>query len=290
VKAPPLWLIFWLALPIPCAFAADVGTFSIVEGPARVLRDTTWYKLAPGARFREGDIVAAAGPGQVQVELVAGGTFNLGAPGSLFAAAVPVAADKLTGPIELWLPEGWLKLAASAPAAGIRVQLESVTVNVAEAVVVIHAKPGATELFVESGTARLADAGTGKSKPVAAITDLKTGDYVAQSAERPLRYETRPPAAFVTSVPRYMIDALPAFAAKYKSSKVQLVADQEITYAEAEPWLAGPYRKTFLKRFQPRLKDREFRAAVEAQIARYPEWDRILHPEKYVRKVPAEAK
>ncbi len=56
------------------------------------------------------------------------------------------------------------------------------------------------------------------------------------------------------------------------------------------PGLPGPYRKLFLKRFQPRLKDREFRAAVEAHIARYPEWDRVLHPEKYLPKVPAEAK
>lgn len=288
MKVPSLWLILWLALPVPCAIAADAGTYSIVEGSARVLRDTTWYKLVPGARFREGDIVAA-GSGQIQVELVMGGIFNLGAPGTVFAAAVPIAADKLTGPVELALPEGWLKLAASAPAAGFRVLLDGSFVNASEAVVVMHAKPDAMEVFVESGTAKLTDAGTGKAKPAAA-TDLKAGDYVAQSAERPLRYEPRPPAAFVTSVPRYMIDALPIFAPKYKSSKVQLVADQEISYAEAEPWLAGPYRKTFLKRFQPRLKDHEFRAAVEAHIARYPEWDRALHPEKYVRKVPAEAK
>jgi hypothetical protein len=110
---------------------------------------------------------------------------------------------------------------------------------------------------------------------------------VAQSTERPLRIERRAPAA---------CDGGPAandrraLAGTYKSARVQLVPGLEITYAEAEPWLSGPYRKVFLKRFQPRLKDREFRAAVEARIARYPEWDRILHPEKYLPKVPAEAK
>jgi hypothetical protein len=108
--------------------------------------------------------------------------------------------------------------------------------------------------------------------------------------DRPLRFERRAPAAFVTAVPRHQIDALPALAAKYKSAKVQLVPGLEITYAEAEPWLSGPYRKLFVKRFQPRLKDPEFRAAVETRITRYPEWDRILHPEKYMPKVPAEAK
>ena len=68
------------------------------------------------------------------------------------------------------------------------------------------------------------------------------------------------------------------------------MAEQEVTYAEAEPWLAGPYRRIVPEAFQPRLKDREFRAAVEAHIARYPEWDRILHPEKYLPKAPAKAK
>lgn len=289
MKVSPLWLALWLALPVPYAYAADAGIVSIVEGPCRVLRDTTWYKLVPGARFLQGDILVATGPGQVQVELFAGGAFNLGAPGTLFAAAVPIAADKLTGLVELSLPEGWLKLAANAPPAGFQVQMDSISLNATEAVVVMHAAPKGMELFVESGAAKLTDAETGKGKS-AAVTDLKTGDYAARSAERPLNIERRAPATFVTAIPRYLIDALPALAAKYKAAKVQLVPQQEVTYAEAEPWLSGPYRKLFLKRFQSRLKDREFRAGVEAHIARYPEWDRVLHPEKYRPKVPVEAK
>jgi hypothetical protein len=289
VKSHPLVLVLLLALAAPCAWAADAGIFSIVEGSAHLLRDTTWYKLVPGAHLGEGDIVVATGTGQVQVELVTGGTFNLGSPGTFFAAAAPVVADKITGPVELWLPEGWLKLAANAPGTGFRVLLVSNIVNAAEAVIVMHAKSDAMELFMESGTAKLADAGTDKARPTVA-TDLKAGDYVTQSPDRPLRYESRAPAAFVATVPRHMIDALPTFAAKFKTAKVQLVPEREVSFAEAEPWLMGPYRKTFLKRFEPRLKDREFRAAVEAQIARYPEWDRILHPEKYRRKVPIEAK
>jgi len=254
-----------------------------------MLRDTTWYKLVPGTRFQEGDILVAAGTGQIQVELFAGGTFNLGAPATLFAAAVPITGDKLTGLVDLSLTEGWLKLAANAPAAGYRVQLDPASVDAKEAVVVMHSTPGAMEVFVESGGVRLGDSGTGKPKSAAA-TDLKAGDYASQSAERPLRIEPRAPPTFVAALPRHMIDALPAFAAKYKAARVQLVPGQQITYAEAEPWLSGPYRKLFLKRFQPRLKDPEFRTAVDAHIARYPEWDRVLHPEKYLPKTPVQAK
>ncbi len=55
----------------------------------------------------------------------------------------------------------------------------------------------------------------------------------------------------------------------------------EVTLAEAQPWLDGPYRKAFLRRFAPRLRDPAFRAGVEARLAAYPEWDRTLHPERY---------
>jgi hypothetical protein len=289
VKFSPFWLVLWLALPVPCAYAADAGIVSIADGPCRLLRDTTWYKLVPGARLREGDILVAAGTGQIQVELATGGAFNLGAPGTLFAVAVPMSGDKLTGPVELSLTEGWLKLSANAPPAGFRVQVDPTSIEAIEAVVVMHAASSAMEVFVESGAAKIVDAGTPKGR-TSVGTELKGGDYATQSTERPLRLERRAPAAFVTAVPRQMIDALPALAAKYKSAKVQLVPGLEITYAEAEPWLSGPYRKLFLKRFQPRLKDREFRAAVEARLAHYPEWDRVLHPEKYQPKAPAEAK
>jgi hypothetical protein len=289
VKVTLLCLALWLALPVPYAHAADVGIFTLVEGPCRVLRDTTWYKLVPGARLREGDILVAAGSGQIQVELFAGGTFNLAAPGTLFGAAVPMSGDKLAGVVDLSLESGWLKLAANAAPAGVRVKLDPAFLSTMDGVVVMHATRGAMELYVESGVARLTDSDTGKSKSSAA-TDLKAGDFASQSAERPLTLERRPPPAFVAAIPRHLTDALPALAPKYKSVKVQLVPEQEVTYAEAEPWLSGPYRKLFLKRFQPRLKDREFRAGVESRIARYPEWDRILHPEKYLPKVPVEAK
>jgi hypothetical protein len=289
VKVAQLCLALCLALPVSCAYAADVGIFTIVEGTARVLRDTTWYKLVPGARFREGDILVATVSGQIQVELFAGGAFNLGAPGTLFVAAVPMAGDKLTGLVDMSLEGGWLKLAANAAPAGVRMKLDPVSFSATEAVVVMHATRGAMELYVESGAARLTDSETGKSKSPAA-TDLKAGDFASQSSERPRTLERRAPPAFVAAIPRHLTDALPALAAKYKAVKVQLVPEQEVTYAEAEPWLSGPYRKLFLKRFQSRLKDREFRAGVEARIARYPEWDRILHPEKYLPKVPVETK
>jgi hypothetical protein len=287
MKAALLCLTIWLALPMAPAHAADAGTVTIVEGTARVLRDTTWYKLVPGARIREGDIVEAAGTAQVQAELYAGGTFNLGGPAAVYAAALPFAGDKPSGVLEFALAAGWLKLVANAPA-GIRVQSGPAALVVADAIVVLRAQRDAVELFVESGAAKILE--TGAAAKGAAPVEARAGEYWAQAGDRPLRSERRAPPSFVAAMPRHLLDPLPVLAPRFKAAKLQLDAEQPISYAEAEPWLAGPYRKAFLKRFAPRLRDREFRAAVEAHIARYPEWDPILHPEKYQPKVPAAPK
>ena len=277
--------MFSLVLASPGAHAADAGIVSIVEGQARVLRDTTWYKLAPGARFQEGDILTAKGAGQIQVELTTGGAFNIGLPATMFAVAVPAAGDKGAGPVDVALADGWLKFAATAPSGGIRVQFETASLLAKDGIVVIRAQPGTAELFVESGSASLAEVASRGGKP-ATSTEVKSGEFASVSAERQFRVERRAPATFVAAIPRHLIDPLPALSAKYKAAKIPLVAEREITFAEAEPWLAGPYRKLFLKRFQPRLKDPAFRAEVEARISRFPEWDHVLHPERVLAQSP----
>ncbi len=278
VKFGFLWLALYLALPLASAQATDGGIVTIVDGRSRLLRDTTWYKVVPGSRVRQGDIVEAIDAAQVQIEFLAGGTVYLGGPGALFVVALPIAGDKLTGTIDLDLARGWLKLVARAPTAGARVEFSGVVLSATEAIAVIHATPESSEFFMESGAARTAvfDAG---GKPGPAL-DATAGEYRGRTGDRPFRVERHAPQPFVTSMPRAFEDPLPTLAGRYKSPAT-LVAEREIAYAEAEPWLAGPYRRIFLKQFAPRLRDREFRAAVDVHIARYPEWDRILHPEKY---------
>jgi hypothetical protein len=84
-------------------------------------------------------------------------------------------------------------------------------------------------------------------------------------------------------MPRHFIDPVYVLAAKLKSPPV-LSVDHEITYAEAEPWLAGRDRAVFERRFTSRLRDPAFRSAVMPNAARYPTWDRILNPQKYEPK------
>ena len=134
-------------------------------------------------------------------------------------------------------------------------------------------------MFVESGSARIVE--TSRTGRDGLAHDAKSGEYWSRDGDKPMVSERRAPVKFVASMPRHLIERLASLSAKFKGKKTPLPVDREITLAEADPWLAGPYRRTFARRFAGRLADPTFRKAVEANVAAYPEWDRILHPEKY---------
>jgi hypothetical protein len=161
----------------------------------------------------------------------------------------------------------------------MRIRTSSAMVSVADATVVTHQDGKLFEMFVESGSARIAD--TSRAGREGAVHDAKSGEYWSREADKPFVTERRAPAKFVAAMPRHLIDRLASLAAKFKGKRTSLSVDREITLPEADPWLAGPYRRTFARRLNGRLADPTFRKAVEANIAAYPEFDRILHPEKY---------
>lgn len=270
------WPLLCCALAAGAAnAAAEIGVVTLVEGGASVLRGATWYKLAAGVRVEDGDIVAAQDRAQVQVEAAGGSAFNLVGPGTLYFAPVP-----RTGPLQVAFPRGWLKAAIGPP--GLRLDMAVFDATTADAIVVAHAQPAAAELFVEAGGARLADAGPRAGD--ASARDAKRGEHWSKAAGAAFVTVPRAPKPFVDAMPRHFVDPLPALASKVAGSRPALVVDHEVTYAEAEPWLAGRDRALFEKRSAGRLRDPAFRKAVEPHVARYPAWDRILHPEKYAPK------
>ena len=270
-------LAVMLTLVAPAAVAADASVVTIADGSARVLRGTVWYKLAPGALFQEGDVIDAGERTTVQVELASGGTLNLVGPGALYGALVPAAGAR--DPVEFGMERGWLKFAVAAPGGGARVRTALAGVSANDAIMIVHHDGKLFELFVETGGARLSEAGRGGRE--GPPNEVKAGEYWSRDGDKPFTSERRAPVKFVASMPRPQIDKLVPLAAKFKGKKPALVVDREITLAEADPWLAGPYRRTFARRLTGRLADPSFRKAVEANIAAYPDFDRILHPEKY---------
>ena len=56
-------------LPAPSRTQPIGGIYTVVDGDVRVLRGTLWYRLEPGARAENGDVVDAGEHAQVQLEL-----------------------------------------------------------------------------------------------------------------------------------------------------------------------------------------------------------------------------
>jgi hypothetical protein len=265
---------FFLASAL--CYGADVGVVTILDGNARVLRGVSWYRLVEGARVQDGDIIDAEDRAQVQVELVAGPIVNFAGPAEVLAAGAGSREGKQPAPAEMYLTHGWLKLAVKAPGVALRVRSAAGTIAASDAIAVMHAEAEAVETFVESGSAKLIE--PGKAGTDGTAHEVKGGDFAIRATDRPFATAGAAPQKFVAAMPRHFRDPLPARAAQYQVARVQLVADRPINYAEAEPWLAGPYRRVFLKRFQPRLGDAEFRGLVVAKLQAYPEWHAALGP------------
>jgi hypothetical protein len=256
-------------------YGAEVGVVTIVDGGARVLRGVTWYKLVEGARVQDGDLIDAADRAQVQVELASGPIVNFVGPTGLLAVAAGAHGAK-TVPAEVYLPRGWAKVAVSQAAAPLRVRTGSGTLSASESVAVVHADGDAIEVFVETGNAKLLEPGRGSGD--GAPHDVRSGEFALHAPDRPFATAGAAPQKFVAALPRHFRDPLPARASQYSVVRVQLAADRPISYAEAEPWLTGPYRRLFIRRLQPRLADPDFRTAATAKPQAYPEWQATLAP------------
>ena len=261
-------------LSTPLCHAAETGVVTVLDGSARLLRGSTWYKLAEGVRVQDGDVIEAAERAQVQLEVATGDVLNAAGPASLMLAGIGAREGKQQGAAEFYLPQGWVKLAAKPSGPALRLRTPLGVVEGGEAVAVVRASASALEIFVESGTARVNDGRSGEASGL----EVRGGDFVGRSADRPFTVAGVAPQAFVGAMPRYFMSSLPSRSDYFRTTRVELAVDRPITYAEAEPWLNGPYRRGFIKRLQPRLADQAFRTAAMASGQSYPEWSAQLVP------------
>lgn len=274
---------FLFLLTVPC-FGAETSTVTLLFGQPKLLRGTTWFNLKEGVRLRDGDVIDLPQSGQLQLEFSDGGAVSVIGPGALYIAAASARDAKQPGSAEILLTRGWLKFTTKPPGPRLRVRTGLGTLAAADAAAVIHAGD-AFEVFVETGTGRLSDVG----KLELAGGEVKAGGFASRAAGKPVTTERRPPATFVAALPRDFMDPLPVLAARFASAKVDPVADHEATFAEAQPWLTGPYRASFLKRFQARLDDPAFRDAMASSGKAPPEWSVAVPPPKVETPPPAPA-
>jgi hypothetical protein len=273
MKSVCVSVLVWLAAQALPVGAADAGIYTIVEGNTRVLRGVSWVRPVPGVRMQDADVLDVPDGSVTQVEMTRGGTLNLAGPASAFAGSQ--SGDGKSSPASEWvILRGWVK--AAGDAAGLRLRLPQGTVDLVDAIIVVKADPDSMQMFVESGTAKVAASGV-KTPP----REAHAGEWWSKTGDKPFTVDTRAQPSVVASMPRVFMDPLPRLRARYGGPAPALKAGTVITYAEAEPWLAGPYRAQFMRRLQSRLSDPTFRAGAEGRAAAYPDWDRMLHPERY---------
>jgi hypothetical protein len=270
----------WLALgcliflaAAPC-MAADAGMITLVDGKPRVLRGTAWFNLSEGVRIRDGDAFELPDKAQIQVELTDGGAVSVIGPGSLYAASLVARDGKQAASVELFLTRGWLKLDTKPPGARIRVRTPLSTAIASDGAAVLHVTGDTVEMFVETGSVKLVEAG----KPDAAGNDIKGGAFISRVSGKPIESTARAPSVFVGAMPRDFMDPLPKRAPKFANARPDPAPDRDATFAEAQPWLTGPYRVAFMKRFEPKLADPAFRTAAEANGKVMPEWTAAAKP------------
>jgi hypothetical protein len=267
MKRSLTWLLCCLFLIVVPCLGAETSIVTLSFGQPRLLRGTSWFNLKEGVRLRDGDVIDLPQSGQLQLEFTDGGAVSVIGPGALYIATATARDAKQPGSAEFLLTRGWLKFATKPPGPRLRIRTSLGTIAAQDAVAVVHAGDG-FEAFVETGIGRLSEVG----KLEIAGGELKSGGFASRPAGKSLTTEHRPPAQFVAELPRDFMDPLPLRAARFASTRVEPVADREATFAEAQPWLTGPYRATFLKRFQARLDDPAFRDAMASSGKAPPEW------------------
>jgi hypothetical protein len=198
-------------------------------------------------------------------------------PALVQAAELPSDDGKSAAAAELTLLRGWFK-ASNAKAPPLRLALPSSALRVAEGIAVVHCDAAHSEFFVESGRVTLT---TPAARGREVAREAREGEFWDRTGDRAFETDDHPPPAFIAAMPRALRDRLPSLASRFEAAPGPLTAGREVTFAEAEPWLTGATRKAFARRFAPRLADPAFRASAAAARPPVPEWDRMLHPERY---------
>lgn len=188
----------------------------------------------------------------------------------------------------VYLLRGWLKLSAmgTGPTAGLLAP--RLDVQPYKGALVVMALGDETWVFAEGGAAPLVERDL---KPVSNVA-LKNGEVYLRTGNAKGVVSPRPSPAQMQRVPRGFRDSLPLRTAALKDKAVAAKAAPPASYADLRDWLVAeaPLRKSFTRRFAERAKDPAFRSGLNENLARHPEWEPVLFPERFTKPASAAAR
>jgi hypothetical protein len=271
-------LLFVLLLPFT-SFAQDIGHLTVREGNVHVIRGTSVLRAAEGMAMHVGDIIETPDAAFAQIELSGGTVIAVGPATKMYFLGHAARAA------EVVLLSGWLKGQNVAVSGTYKYLTPLMSLTTRDGTLVLHIAPSQSDVFVESGSANLSAESRGGQV-------LKGGQFVSRVPRKPPVVSARMSSEFTAAIPIPFRDTLPARYSRFAGKQVEAPRDHDVTYPEVAEWLAAPlaWRRGMVSRFEPRLSDAAFRSSVDAHMKQHPEWDPILHPEKYQQKVhPASA-
>ncbi len=257
------FLLAFLLLPWP--LVAQDTTATLLDGTIWVIRGATMLQCVEGMKLRPG--------ASWRVRLLDSRSWSsVGAPSQrsdLPAGCLRAAANGG----DFVLLSGWLKGETSSKGGAFRYNTTLLGAGTKDGTFVLHSSPGGAEIFVESGSGTIAEMSSQGSTGHA--VSVRSGQFLTRKSGKNVATGPRPDAAFLESMPQAFRDTLPSRLSKFQGKKPPAPrADHEVSYAEVQPWLTigQAWRGGFVERFKPRLKDPDFRRAVEDHLTDHPEW------------------
>ncbi len=293
-RFPPVWVhallivIAWLAGP--AASAAEVAQITILDGDALLVDGSRQWQAAEGLKLGAGTLVhTGASSRLLRLEWPDGTAADLG-PDTQAMVAPPALGGRTAKPGAVYLLRGWLKLSSlgSGPAAASPgATTPALELLPHKGAVVLMVAGGETWAFAEAGTAPLQER---EARPAASPT-LKAGEVYLRPGNAKGAVAPRPTPTQMQRVPRGFRETLPLRSAAVKDRNVAPRAAPAPSYGELRDWLVAPdaaLRRPFARRFAERARDAEFRSGLVSDLARHPEWEPLLLPERFTPK-PASA-
>jgi hypothetical protein len=253
-----------------------IGIVTILEGKATVIRGLSQFDAAEGVRLLPGDLVRTEPKSLMRVEYVDECSLEAG-PQTQLQLFHPADKRRASRPA-LYLMEGWLKLACKTGSDAAFATKDVDVVGISR-VIVVHATGDRRAIFAEQGTAKVIR----RQKSDSTSVTLNPGDFLVVQPGEAADVQPRPAAQFMESLPRAYRDTLPSRYSVYVTRVTEPQNPRGFVYSDVEPWVNGEtlIRRQFVGLWIRKANDPAFRGALDRDLAMHPEWDRILHPEKY---------
>ena len=272
-----------LLFPVVASAVEPVGTVTLLEGSASLLRGLSRYALAEGVRLEQGDILELGDKALSQIEFTDGSIVDLAPQSRFLVLAYPGPGARAPGAGELFLLRGWMKFSTSQQPTRLvgRYSSPLVELSTADATAVVQVSGAEASVFMESGEARVAQiSSNGKAGDAVRV---KGSQFFSCKQDQRCAVAARPSQAFLAALPRSFMDTLPSRLAKFKDRKVVPKRSGDFTYAEVQDWVNSvpAVRRAMVSHWQAKLNEPAFRSAIAAGLREHPEWDRLINPEKY---------